>query len=257
MRLQILPWLLVLMPVACNYNEPKTDRGSNENPPPGQSPGFVEIREQVLEPYCAKCHGWTAKYQSVADISASIKIQVESGKMPVSGTLPSAQRDKLLAWIASGAPEIGSATSGHAKPLNTIPAISTCDISEVKPDSAEDHPDTDDDKCEASEGNSVISVGNSDKNTADAASTPNTAPQVITLNWEYVSLSIITPFCGGCHTTINDARGGIVLTEYADVVAMKDLILAAVSTDFMPMGDLPLPADLKANLRKWIELGTP
>jgi hypothetical protein len=69
----------------------------------------------IIQTFCNQpgCHqpgsingpGQLTNYNEVFNARASIRVQIESGLMPQTGTLSAAQRNAILCWIDSGAPD--------------------------------------------------------------------------------------------------------------------------------------------------------
>lgn len=94
----------------------KTDKGDPilpSDPCAGLSFKFTTDVQPVINTFCANsCHGASSTnsggpltdYNKIFAKSADIKIQVQSGLMPKTGTLTADQKNKIICWINSGAP---------------------------------------------------------------------------------------------------------------------------------------------------------
>jgi hypothetical protein len=59
----------------------------------------------IMKTYCAGCHN--SKFSTYASLSSdknNVSGQIESGSMPRGSSLTSTQKDAVLCWISSGAP---------------------------------------------------------------------------------------------------------------------------------------------------------
>jgi hypothetical protein len=59
----------------------------------------------ALSAHCGGCHGWASSFGTTASNSTGIRANLESGAMPLNGTLPQSDRDRLVRWIDCGMPQ--------------------------------------------------------------------------------------------------------------------------------------------------------
>jgi hypothetical protein len=58
----------------------------------------------IIRTYCAGCHSNLSTYASLSADRNNVSGQIESGSMPRGGSLTTTQKDAVLCWISSGAP---------------------------------------------------------------------------------------------------------------------------------------------------------
>ncbi len=58
----------------------------------------------IISQYCAGCHPNLSTYSGLASNKSSVSGQIESGNMPRGASLSTAQKDAVICWISSGAP---------------------------------------------------------------------------------------------------------------------------------------------------------
>lgn len=92
-------------------------KGGTDNPGPdcsGPAKTFSGDVNPIVQTYCnqAGCHqpgstngpGSLTNYNEVFGARSIIRVQIEAGLMPQNATLSAAQRNAILCWIDSGAP---------------------------------------------------------------------------------------------------------------------------------------------------------
>jgi hypothetical protein len=92
-------------------------KNGTDNPPPdcsGPAKTFSGDVNPIIQTFCNQsgCHqpgstngpGSLTNYNEVFGARANIRIQIEAGLMPQNATLTNAQRNAILCWIDSGAP---------------------------------------------------------------------------------------------------------------------------------------------------------
>lgn len=247
--------------LSCNYNEPKQGHNMGPSNPSDMVPGFQSIQQEVLGPYCAKCHDWTASYSDVLARLQHIDSMVQSGQMPLGGGMPADMKVLLIDWIQQGAPEDATARSADGNPMPAPDQPGTCSDSKGDDDSDElccatglSHNEDDDDAaCDDHESPKPapkpVPAPKPQPNPKPDPR-PDPQPQVA---WAEISRDIFVPYCSGCHGDPETAVA-LVLKDYADVVAVKDRISEVVRTDYMPQGSA-LPETLKKTLLDWISAG--
>jgi uncharacterized membrane protein len=117
-RRYVLSVLLAVAPLsACNFKEEKDgDADNNEvTIDPSTPVSYAEIRTQILEPSCIRCHSSAGSNQGGVNLEsyAAVKAQaaaiksstVDSTRMPQGDSLSANLRALLGAWIDQGAPE--------------------------------------------------------------------------------------------------------------------------------------------------------
>lgn len=57
----------------------------------------------IIQSYCSGCHSFST-YNSLYAVRNSVSGQIESGGMPRGASLSAAQKDAIICWINSGAP---------------------------------------------------------------------------------------------------------------------------------------------------------
>lgn len=90
-----------------NYEEFKEDPSAlftgGLNP---QGTTFSDIKEQIFDARCAKCHGQEySNYDDVINNLDAITRTIRTDSMPKDGPLTNEQKQLLFSWIADGAPE--------------------------------------------------------------------------------------------------------------------------------------------------------
>jgi hypothetical protein len=92
--------------------------GKDTDPPgpdcSGPAKTFSGDVNPIIQTFCNQpgCHqpgsingpGQLTNYTEVFNARASIRVQIEAGLMPQTGTLTTAQRNAILCWIDNGAP---------------------------------------------------------------------------------------------------------------------------------------------------------
>jgi hypothetical protein len=58
----------------------------------------------IVSQYCAGCHLNLSTYSGLAANRSNVSGQIESGNMPRGASLSTAQKDAVICWISSGAP---------------------------------------------------------------------------------------------------------------------------------------------------------
>ena len=58
----------------------------------------------LISSYCSGCHSNFSTYATLYADRSNVSGQIESGNMPRSGSLSSTQKDAIICWISSGAP---------------------------------------------------------------------------------------------------------------------------------------------------------
>jgi hypothetical protein len=58
----------------------------------------------LIKTYCSGCHSNFSTYTSLSADKNNVSGQVESGNMPRGTSLSTTQKDAILCWISSGAP---------------------------------------------------------------------------------------------------------------------------------------------------------
>jgi len=58
----------------------------------------------IINVYCSGCHLNFSTYASLSADRNNVSGQIESGNMPRGGSLSTAQKDAVICWISSGAP---------------------------------------------------------------------------------------------------------------------------------------------------------
>lgn len=115
----LIPGYIALAVGACSYSHEK-DRAALPDPSARNGervaadvPSFAEVREQVLEPQCAKCHHHEKHYEDYAKTFANrdeIRNRVflttdPKRRMPKRGALTAEESDLLKRWLDADAPE--------------------------------------------------------------------------------------------------------------------------------------------------------
>lgn len=91
------------------------DGPSNTDPCNGVSAKFAADVQPIINSSCANsasCHGTGSTnsggaltdYNKIFTKRSEIKFQVENGLMPKTGALPTAEKNNIICWINSGAP---------------------------------------------------------------------------------------------------------------------------------------------------------
>lgn len=101
--------IAILFFVACN----KPRIAKNTDPCSGTTASFSADVNPIIQTYCNQpgCHnpssingpGALTNYNQVFSARTQIRVQIEAGLMPQNATLSTAQRNKILCWIDSGA----------------------------------------------------------------------------------------------------------------------------------------------------------
>ncbi len=65
---------------------------------------FSDIKDEVLTPYCVKCHGDFNNYDTVVSKQIEIMSQINNNLMPKKGPLSDNLKQVLTDWFAAGAP---------------------------------------------------------------------------------------------------------------------------------------------------------
>lgn len=91
----ILPMCILYLLASCgNYLEIKNPKSLEENSnQTSLSPGFLSIKESILNPHCLKCHQQYNAYQGVIREISAIEDAVTSNRMPKSSS-PLSQNQK-------------------------------------------------------------------------------------------------------------------------------------------------------------------
>lgn len=121
-----LAFLFLLALSACNYYEQKAVAG----PVDPASITYKDVKDQVLGPYCIKCHGGTAglffdtyagvlKALSPGDEKSPLCAVLQDGSMPPAGNKPSADLAKMVCdWVKAGALENGGGVKPPDPPVD-------------------------------------------------------------------------------------------------------------------------------------------
>lgn len=101
--------IAVVFLIACN----KQGVTKNTDPCSGITASFSADVDPIIQTYCNQpdCHspgsingpGALTNYNQVFSARIQIRVQIEAGLMPQNATLSTAQRNKILCWIDSGA----------------------------------------------------------------------------------------------------------------------------------------------------------
>ena len=116
-------WILIFLFLsACN----STHTELKDQPPlPGDNVGtgdenctpqnmplvvFEDVKAEIFDPSCVQCHGSAGgvnveNYANVTSQLQRIKGAIDSGRMPLGGSLNEDQKNLLAAWMNIGAPE--------------------------------------------------------------------------------------------------------------------------------------------------------
>lgn len=110
--------VVVLIGGGCGYYESKAAPSSPAAPVAAGKVTFADVHAQVIQPYCARCHGDaggfsfdsyenTMKAVVAGDSGESLLCTAQTdGYMPPRGAKPSAELVKMVCdWIDAGAPE--------------------------------------------------------------------------------------------------------------------------------------------------------
>lgn len=77
-----------------------------------------------------------------------------------------------------------------------------------------------------------------------------------TLSFAAVETLVFQPYCVHCHgNTV--AKKNLNLTQYQAALGSKDQIMSDVMGNAMPLGEAPVPDDMKSILAAWINAGAP
>lgn len=100
-----------------NSSRSKSGNGiSNSEVDPHSNPTFADIQQYLFEPYCLSCHSETTgnragvnleTFQNVSLNAPRILEAIESGRMPLTGSLPSESINLFKKWIDNGMPAGG------------------------------------------------------------------------------------------------------------------------------------------------------
>jgi hypothetical protein len=58
----------------------------------------------IISTYCSGCHSNFSTYASLSADKSNVSAMIESGNMPRGSSLSTAQKDAVICWISSGAP---------------------------------------------------------------------------------------------------------------------------------------------------------
>jgi len=58
----------------------------------------------IISSYCSNCHSNFSTYASLSADKSNVSAMIESGSMPRGASLSTAQKDAVICWISSGAP---------------------------------------------------------------------------------------------------------------------------------------------------------
>lgn len=96
--MRFLPLLLLF--VACG--------GAVDPPPPGDcSDTWSSYASGFFAGECRSCHQHASQFGTQASVQASLsslQVEINEGRMPKGGGLTVNERDRILAWMACGAP---------------------------------------------------------------------------------------------------------------------------------------------------------
>jgi hypothetical protein len=98
---------------ACSKNKETAIIGGNSIDCSGPAKTFALDVKPLLNAACGGCHGngsnngpgALTSYTEVSNAKASIRTAVVSGRMPQNSTLTAAQKNAIICWIDSGAPD--------------------------------------------------------------------------------------------------------------------------------------------------------
>jgi hypothetical protein len=108
-------YIYISLIVCIGLNACTKDGPSNTDPCSGISAKFSTDVQPIINASCAinsGCHatgsvnsgGPLTDYNKIFAKKAEIKFQIETGQMPKTGSLTADQKNKIICWINSGAP---------------------------------------------------------------------------------------------------------------------------------------------------------
>ena len=86
-------------------DEPEESEDDSTNNPEPVAISFEDVRINVLEVSCTSCHSGYSNYQKVKGDIDFIRDAIETGDMPLRGSLTQVQKDLIFNWIDQGAIE--------------------------------------------------------------------------------------------------------------------------------------------------------
>ncbi len=108
--LLVVPFYLILVTISCS----KENTGGNNNNCNAVPKAFAADVNPIIQTFCnqAACHnpgsvngpGPLTNYTEVFNARTNIRAQVQAGLMPQNTTLTAAQKNTIICWIDSGAP---------------------------------------------------------------------------------------------------------------------------------------------------------
>ena len=236
MRLTNLTLVLCLaIGLGCQYKYEKTPAGGggdsgdvagdgNNNSGSSVTPGFADVRSQILAPKCLECHSSAGgnrgginleTYANAKRMGNALVSSVANDFMPLNRTpLTAAEKRLLTQWVQAGAPENPVAASPAPGPGQGPAPAPAPDLDPSNPEEMDP-----------------------------------------SLDWATVSGLVIEPSCVGCHSNPSN-KGGVNLETYRNTLRDLEDVKEAVEKDEMPLRS-SLTAQQKKLILDWIAAGAP
>jgi len=231
---QKLLYLVLLVLAGCNFSShhsvPLTSQQESVCPLPRseslpvlQPVSYEEVKTQVFQPKCFKCHSGSsasggvdlANFGSAKSWANQIRFVVINNVMPKAPSPPlsASEKDLIVAWVQAGAPNSG------------------------------------DGNC----------VGNGDSSEGAPPDDPlGEMPADSDINFEFVRERIFKFRCLSCHSAAGGNADGLNLETYFNTVREIEDIQEKVSEQSMPPRPRPPLSSIERNvILRWIELGAP
>jgi hypothetical protein len=219
----------------CGIYETKNTAATNESVAqllqnPSAHISYAQVKQFVIAPSCMGCHSAARAsggisletYALVAAQIQDMKADIDSGDMPLNGSLSSDQIKLFDKWFAEGYPETGA---GGEVPMPTPPASASPSVSPP--------------------------VATPTVNPSSPSATP--PPQSLRISFADVNREVFQVSCLTCHSA-SAHRGGIILTTYPEVKALLADVKADILDGSMPINGM-LTSDQKNLFNTWIAEG--
>lgn len=195
---------------------------------------FEMVKNEIFVPRCFNCHGngqsaggvSLETHQMANSFADRIASSVDSGFMPIGGSLSPAEKDMVAAWVAQGAQNCNMEGDASLPSPNPVPTPT--------PD-PEPNPIPEPDP--------------------EPTPIPDPGDCGDEITFAKIKNEVFVPKCFNCHGN-GASAGGINLETYASTRPSAFQIKSSVESGRMPRGDT-LTAEQKAMVSAWVDNGAP